>query len=329
MHKSLCVLFLVFSCYNLVRADTLSLGSKQFSIATQNLHRFFDTHDDKTIREPVLTDHWYQHKLNKLAAQISLVLNNPDIIAVQEVENISALQDLAKKISSSSSSYSVFLEEGHDRGGIDVGFLVNDTIRVMGVQQILADIRFSYDDSYLFDRPPLHMRFTIEGVKGPPLSIVVVHNRSFYGLNKPSKHKRVKSKRDKQAQLLGKWINRWQRAHPDNQLIILGDFNALCGSRELEMIKKFSIDSQIEGLLSLCLNVVKEKRYSFIYKGKKQALDHMLISKKLGEALLSVYYTNGNSNVKNKRYWYDKSSPLRSSDHEGLVAVFKKSNCCL
>ena len=314
---------------NIAVAVTTGGASDEFSIATQNLQRFFDTQDDKSIREPVMTVKRYQHKLSKLAAQVSLVLNNPDIVAVQEVENLTTLRDLADKASSSGGAYSAYLKEGHDRGGIDVGFLVKDTVAVKKVSQIFKDVRFYFDGSYLFDRPPLHMRLTLAGLKGPALSIVVVHNRSFYGLNKPTKHKRVKKKRDEQARWLGKWINRWQNEHPNGRLIVLGDFNALTNSSEMRLIKQYLPKAATGKLLNLSLKVEKERRYSYVYKKKKEALDHILITENLESSITRVYFTQGNTNSNNRRYWYDKKSPLRSSDHEGLVVTFNKKECCM
>ena len=71
--------------------------------------------------------------LSKLSSYIHEVLRSPDILAVQEVESFSVLEDLADQIFDDTSGvvdYTAYLEEGNDIGGIDVGFLVRQGIAV-------------------------------------------------------------------------------------------------------------------------------------------------------------------------------------------------------
>ncbi len=55
----------------------------------------------------------------------------PDILGVQEVENLATLQALAARLNQDAVTagdpnpdYQAYLDEGNDVGGIDVGFLV-------------------------------------------------------------------------------------------------------------------------------------------------------------------------------------------------------------
>ncbi|RLE27684.1 MAG: hypothetical protein DRJ65_02085 [Acidobacteria bacterium] len=96
------------------------------------------------------------------------VLGLPDIVAIQEVQDLETLEDLAAEIARESPrfAYEAYLIEGGGYGGIEVGFLVRDTLSVEGQIQIGADVRFDWDGSQLFDRPPLLLEVT-DGLTSP------------------------------------------------------------------------------------------------------------------------------------------------------------------
>ena len=103
----------------------------EVTVASFNLHRLFDTVNDPTTSDPVLTQPAFDRRIQKISLAVRDFLAVPDIIAVQEVENLSTLQALAGQINadviaggSPSPEYAAFLTEGNDVGGIDVGFLV-------------------------------------------------------------------------------------------------------------------------------------------------------------------------------------------------------------
>ena len=94
----------------------------EFTVGSQNMLRLFDLVDDPATRAtkrprrrstPI--------RLNKLSLQVRNALGAPDVLAVQEVENLVALQDVAARILADdpASSYTAYLLEGNDIGGID------------------------------------------------------------------------------------------------------------------------------------------------------------------------------------------------------------------
>src|SRR5690606_26002521 len=120
------------------------------SMASFNMERFFDDQNDPAIGEPVLTPVAYQTRLDKASMAIRDYLHAPDILAVQEMENLTVLQDLAARIGEDAIAsgqpdpqYAAYLEEGNDVGGIDVGYLVSTAevgagiprVQVLGVSQ--------------------------------------------------------------------------------------------------------------------------------------------------------------------------------------------------
>jgi len=62
------------------------------------MERFFDTVDDPGVGDVVLTTTAFNNRLNKASIEIRDVLHMPDIVGVEEVDNLNALQALANKI---------------------------------------------------------------------------------------------------------------------------------------------------------------------------------------------------------------------------------------
>src|SRR3546814_81876 len=106
--------------------------------------------DLPAVGEPVLTPLAYQTRLDKASMAIRDYLHAPDILAVQEMENLTVLQGLAARIGEDAIAngqpgpqYAAYLEEGNDVGGIDVGYLVSTAevgagiprVQVLGVTQ--------------------------------------------------------------------------------------------------------------------------------------------------------------------------------------------------
>ena len=67
------------------------------------------------------------------------------------------------------------------------------------------------------------------------------------------------------------------------------------------------------------------ERYSFIFRGNAQALDHALTSSGLDELVRDFQFGRGNSDAAVDLI-NDDSTPLRSSDHDGLVLFLVKDS---
>src|SRR3546814_84637 len=150
-------------------------------------------------------------------------LHAPDILAVQEMENLTVLQDLAARIGEDAIAagqpdpqYAAYLEEGNDVGGIDVGYLVSTAevgagiprVQVLGVTQegkATTWIEPDGDTSLLNDRPPLLLQAQVNFSDGRslPLTAIVVHQRSLNSAEEDSpRGVRVRAQRQEQARFL-------------------------------------------------------------------------------------------------------------------------------
>jgi uncharacterized protein len=227
---------------------------REFTVASYNMERFFDTVNDPGIGEPVLTAAAFDTRLNKASLGIRNFLRMPDVLGVVEVENLSTLQALAARISADAIAasqpdpeYDAFLVEGNDVGGIDVGFLVKTAlvdgveprVEVVEVQQELDGTLFVNPDSstdILNDRPPLRLNAIVHHPNGAsfPVTVIVNHLRSLNDVNIespgssgwPTTGARVRAKRLAQAEDLADLVQARQTADPTERIILVGDFNA-------------------------------------------------------------------------------------------------------
>ena len=190
--------------------------ANQFTVGSANLERFFDTVNDPDTDDPVLTAAAFAVRLNKASLFVRNIMRSPDIIGAIEVENLSALQELAGKVNSDTVAagqpnpdYVAYLAEGNDIGGIDVGFLVKSTrVAVIDITQVGKDATYINPNNgqpeLLNDRPSLVLRAIPQSNSGAtlPITVIVNHLRSLSGVEDPADGNRVRTKRRAQAEFL-------------------------------------------------------------------------------------------------------------------------------
>jgi uncharacterized protein len=321
----------------------------EFTIGSQNFERFFDTINDPGVSDVALTPDAFKNRLNKASLTIRLILRSPDILGVVEIENLNALQQLADKVNSDvvalgdpNPLYVPYLVEGNDIGGIDVGFLVKSTrVNVIDVTQAGKDDTFVNPNdgmsSILNDRPPLILRATILNPAGPdfPVTVIANHLRSLSGVDDPLDGNRIRFKRRAQAEFLANLVQARQLADPGEHIVLVGDFNAFGfndGYVDSMGIIRGSPSPADEALLSsadlvnpdlidLIDELPADQRYSYSFDGNAQVLDHILTTQNLLPRIdgLAMARSNGDfpESLRN-----DANSPVRLTDHDGLVAYF-------
>ncbi len=299
----------------------------------------------------------YSRRRAKFAGHILDVLDAPDVVAVQEAESLAVLQDLAADILAAEPTvvYSAYLEEGNDLGTIDVGFLVRDTVRVDAVTQLAKDEFYvnpiSMMDEILHDRPPLLLeaRFSASDDDSDSDSgsdsdsdsdafkfeVLNVHNRSLSGID-GAEGLRVKVKRLEQAQSIAAIADDRQGKKGKNRFMVTGDFNAFeftdgyvdaigqirgdIDPADNELSGPDLVDPDLTNVVDTIIPA--GERYSFIFRGNAQTLDHALLSAKLEKFVRGAEYGRGNADAAVDLI-NDDSTVLRSSDHDGLVVFFQ------
>ena len=283
----------------------------------------------------------YAIKLNKLAVYIVEAMRLPDVIALQEVESVETLDDLAAEIMQLSGvQYSAWLEPSSDIGNINNGYLVNPArIAVEGVTQQAGDECLSVDGSPLHDRAPLLLRARFLGAAEDwPFAVFNNHLRSLGGVATSSRNR---LKRHEQAQSTARLIQDLQNAEPNLPILAVGDFNSFQFSDgfvdPLNQIRGLADPSQNLVSLENAANpsfddsnltdpplqlglerLPQSEHYSFIFRGVSQTLDHALLDDTAWRSMLSFEFVRGNVDA-----WFgfesDPATAARSSDHDGFV----------
>lgn len=316
-------------------------GVASVSVGTLNLLRLFNDVDDPGISEPVTDPAEYAARLNRFATHIAESMDAPAVVAVQEIENLDTLDDLAAEITAvdASLSYSAELAEGNDVGGIDVGYLVRDDVSILAVDQLGESETLSVDGSLLHDRPPLLLQAEFsDGGDTLAMNLLVVHMRSLNGIDGgDSNATRVKTKRLEQAQSLARMVQDLQTTEPDIPVVALGDFNAFQFTDGyidlLGQVAGTAVDAENEfwdtpitspTLAVSTLNLPAEERYSYVFEGNAQALDHALYSQSAVPHFLDANYTRGNADAPEEYYENPPAGEqdLGVSDHDSLVLTF-------
>ena len=324
-------------------------NANEFTVASANLERFFDTTDDAGTGDVILTADAFSRRLNKASLAIRNVLRNPDIIGVEEMENLNALQALAAKINSDTVAagaadpkYTAHLEEGNDVGGIDVGFLVKTSrVTVVSVTQEGKATTFvnpaNGQSDTLNDRPPLILKATVNSPDGIafPIVVIVNHLRSLNSVDDPVDGNRVRQKRRAQAEFLANLIQARQTADPNERLISIGDYNAFQINDGLvdvmgtikgtptpaDQVVLASADLVNPDLTDLVELVPLAERYSYSFSGNAQVIDHELVNAPLMNFFSRVAFSRSNADFP-EIYRTDANRPERISDHDAAVAYF-------
>jgi len=298
--------------------------SGEITVASQNVERLVSTSSDPP----------FSAKVAKLSGQIREVLGAPDVVAIQEVQDMDTLAALAQRISADDPSirYTPIHHEAPYEDGFDVAFLVRDSVEIVSVEQIGADVRFTYDQSLLNDRPPLVLEAVVGGEGSSfQLTVVAVHQRSLRNIDDPDDGDRVRQKRHEQSVWLAQWLQQRQTADPEEKIIVAGDFNAfeftdgyvdvmgqVTGSPDPGGALIPAVDILDPPFTDTAWSLPDEERYSYVYSCDAEVLDHIVVSGAVAPWVAAISVSRGNADAP-EGWEDDPETAARSSDHDGLV----------
>jgi predicted extracellular nuclease len=321
--------------------------ANELTIANFNMERFFDTVDDPTVSDVALTPTAFANRLNKASLAIRNVLNSPDIIGVEEMENITTLQAVANKVNGdavaagkASPGYEPFLIEGNDIGGIDVGFLVGSRVNVLNVVQVGKDTTFveaNGTTTILNDRPALVLTATVAQANSDvslPITVIVNHLRSLISIDDPTDGPFVRQKRQLQAEFMANLLQSHQSA--GENVVQICDCNAfefndgyvdVIGTvigkpAPADQVVNASPDLVNPDFTDLLTTLPRAQQYSYSETGSAQTLDHVLVNSTM-LPLLSRFAIARNDADFPEVFRNDPNRPERISDHDMPVAYFK------
>ncbi len=321
-------------------------GERETTVGAFNIENFFDdeVNSSRVQREAVTPKDVFEKRLAKTSLAIRNVLSLPDVLGIVEVENLKALQRLADRVNADAAAanqpnpkYMAYLVDGNDIRGINVGYLVKSTkIKVVEVKQLAKDVKLDFPGAagqFLFDRPPLLLRAEVIDAKSPqPLAFTVIvnHFKSYNGIDDEKTGDRVRNKRRLEAEWLANFVQERQKASPAERIMVTGDLNAFQfndGYNDLVGILKGKPEPTVltpsksiftTGLVNLIDYIDAKNRYSYVFDGSAQALDHILVNKPTRERLLKFGYARISADF--PLVWAnDPTRPERVSDHDAPV----------
>lgn len=321
-----------------------------FAVATFNLQNLFDTIDEPDKDDPVLAGSEYQRRLAKLALAIHSALGEPALIAVQEAENQTVLQQLALR-PEIEADYGIVWIDGPDRRGIDIALLYRQEMaKVLAVEQrqgctalvdglgpdgnddvwnpanaLTCDRNGDgvLDGNRLFSRPPLVVTVEVcSGLAEPAGSgrdcweIVLIANHWKSKNEDTSTRQFTLPRRLEQAYFVADLLQEVEAAQPGRYLVVAGDMNDYPDSQPMAILAR-------AGLRDLTQQVGTSERYTFIFQGVSQVLDYVLINNAM-QLLLEAGVVHINTDYPAELAGIG-GTLLRSSDHDPLLVRFWKA----
>ncbi|MCU0247904.1 MAG: endonuclease/exonuclease/phosphatase family protein, partial [Bryobacter sp.] len=284
------------------RTPIIPPAAGELSIANLNCERFFDTVDDPGVSDTVLSDADYSARRTKLVRFILTTLHSPDVIALQEIENLRVLEEIAENVNSVAREnglpvpdYRAYLEEGTDPGGIDTGFLVKRA-RV----QVIDVFQWGRQDTYirpdgrietLNERPPLALYAKAEN---RDFIVIANHFRSMTDVEDPVSGPRIRLKRRLQAEQLRDLVARLTADNPGTPLAAVGDFNAFAFPNLPDDDPLAALRGPLE-LLSA--RIPPAQAVSYTFQGAGQTIDHVFANRAFAANLSRLAYTAINTST--------------------------------
>jgi predicted extracellular nuclease len=304
---------------------------RDLHVVNFNVENLFDLLDDPDKDDGGSTPsaEELEIKLSKLTLAVADELRFPDILVVQETENEAILQTLADRINTAyGTSYSAVGRGSSDGRGIENAFLFRTD-------------RVELANAYLMSGPEIEAAFGPESTspgREPLVGEFVFRGRSIYVIGNHLKSKggdgplygtqwpvdrTTEVQRKAQAEALRNGIDEIFASDPDAYLIVSGDMNDFQFAEPGEGSHPLGI---IEGDAPKLYNIIYAipfySRYTYIYEGNSQVLDHMLLSPTLVRKVRDKDILHFNAAFV-LSYEADPATALRSSDHDAVSVVLR------
>jgi len=327
----------------------------ELAVAGFNIERFFDTVDDPNTQDVILTPTAFNNRLKKVSMAIRNVLKFPDVISLEECENLTVLQGISDQVNADAQAnsqpvpnYAAYVFPGNDIGGINVGLLIKSNVTVNSVTQLGKDLTYTdpstHQPAVVFDRPPLLADVTAKlptSDSGLNLKILANHLRSLNGSDtQDADGNRVRVKREAGAEAVAGYLQT-QQSTPGANVLTLGDFNAfefndgygdIIGAikgtpapvAQVEVPSPDLVNPDLIDLIETRLTA-GVNRYSYNFSGSAQVLDHIIVNNTLNSRVLRLEVAHNDADFP-ETYRNDITRPERASDHDMPVVYISLPN---
>ncbi|MFT7664593.1 MAG: putative extracellular nuclease, partial [Planctomycetota bacterium] len=275
-------------------------------------------------------------RFDGIAAHIVNNLRQPDIVALQEIQDNDGAE--LTGVTDASLTYQTLIaaieaiggptydfrdlppnynaDGGQPGGNIRCGYLFNPARLTVDDDSLLRliDTNLGDGDAFASSRKPLVASFDFRGYE-----ITLINNHfaskggssQLFGSTQPPVNGNV-DKRSEQAEIVNDYVLGLLGSNPDANVIVLGDLNEFQFFEPLQVLE----GQPTQVLFNLTNTLLPEERFSYVFKGNSQALDHILVSSSLaGIAEYDAVHVNSDN-------------PAAPSDHDPLLARFNLPRLC-
>jgi predicted extracellular nuclease/methionine-rich copper-binding protein CopC len=271
-----------------------------------------------------------QAKFNQLGADIAVNLGSPDVIALEEIQdadgpgsgaNLSgaatAQKLIAAIVAAGGPRYS-YVEVaptaanttgGQANGNIRNGFLYNaDRVGyVAGSATLVADTDATNGDAFRNTRSPLVAQFTFND---QTVTAIGMHSTSrigsdpLFGATQPPANAGDQARADQSAAVHA-YVQQLQLADPNAKIAVAGDLNGFYFEKSLTVLAQGGSLTDLGGLIDAT------DRYTTIYQGNAEQIDHIFASSSLAaDAQFDIVHLNTGV-----------AAPI--TDHDPTLALFR------
>lgn len=300
------------------------IGPDEFALCSFNAENLFDAVDDLDGDAGdwmPADEETYRVWIAQRGRVIREQLQGCPVVGMQEVEGKDGVWDALAQAAGPNYRYDYF--ESMDTRDITVGILYDASrVQVLSSEQPQRCGPIDYEVNYayaigprgrpnpcaagtypLFDRPPYLADLTIRdaaGARSADVRVIVVHLKSKRGDEAVNLPRRIA-----QAGFVAGLL-------AEGKAVALGDFNDALGSRPL---------AQFVTAVNLWdRHVTPDDRYTYIYQGRAEAIDHFMMTPELDAHFLTGGPVHINADFPDVRA--TRTTPGRSSDHDPLLVRF-------
>lgn len=294
----------------LLLLQSIIFGGTHLKIATYNVENLFDLRKNGyEYREyiPYTKANWnnktYKIKLQNIAKVIKEI--NADIIALQEIESLQALKDLRLTLKKKGLYYKFYKIANQKNTTVKVALL--SKLPFVYTKEIKVTSSYKYRNilevKYKINNQDIYLFINHWKAKSGPESMRIVSAKAL--------KKRINTiGKDKNIILLGDFnsdyeeyirFKRNRRLNNTNDRTAIND--VLHTKEQTTKASKTKFDAN--SFYNLWYDTVSDKRFTYIFRGKKEALDSIIISQSLLKQE-SIYYKNNSIRVFNPPYLYKK-----------------------
>jgi predicted extracellular nuclease len=319
-------------------------ASAPFTVGQFNVENFFPVGANKAAGVPVSPEQ-YRAKLAKLALAIDGELHNPDVLALEEIGNKRVIDDLLAMPALAAQGYQTVMLPTNDKRGINVALLYKPSVVTLdaarqenppalpkpgrtrshgnhGSNGGDRSAGGNIDPTKLFARPPLVVDVTVRGAAqlgapdapGHKVELIVNHFLSKLGGSKSD------ARREAQAKFVGGLVDSARASDAARGVIVLGDLNTEYGDQAYrDVITGANGVQRVEDVP--VLGLPEADRYTGVYRGAHDMLDHMMVTPDLGAALTTAripHFDSGDDHA----HALDTTRPDGVSDHDPILASF-------